>query len=416
MTRRYIFLLAVLSVSGPGLAEEWLQWGGPNGDFTVDAAGLAEEWPAEGPRQLWKRPLGDGYSSILYKDGTLFTLYRDGEHEVVVALDAETGKTGWEHRYPRKLWPDFRKSFGFGPNSTPLILGDRILSVGVSGQMRCLDVTTGELSWEHDLPAKFGRRKRVEEWGGSVSPMPYDGAAITLVGGDGHAVVAFDPEDGSAVWKSEPGGVSYAQTTITRLAGRDQFIYFEPEGLVALDPATGRTLWRSAIEFNNGNHLTPIVKCDESHIWVGSQFDSGGGRLLEITRRGDALAAEQHWYHSKLQASHWTLIRLGDHIYGSTGGNRVSFLTAFKWKTGEVAWRERGFHKAQALYADGKLLFLDESGDLTLAKISPQGPEVFATARVTESVSWTLPTLVSTKLYLRDRKNVLALDLAKSAN
>ena len=399
----------------PGLADDWLQWGGPDGDFTVKSAGLAETWPDGGPKQLWKRSLGGGYSSILHKNGRLFTMYLDGEEEVVVALDAATGKTEWEHRYSREPWPDMRPQFGLGPNATPLIVDDRILSVSIDGQLRCLDLATGKLLWKHDLPAEFGRLKRDEEYGYSASPLRYKDSVIVHAGGDGASIVAFDPEDGSIVWKAEPGGVSYAQPTITTLAGREQFIYFSPEGVNALDPSTGRLLWHNPVEVDNGNHLTPAVKCDENHLWVSSQFLSGGGRLIKVTAEGDAMRAEQLLYERRLRASHWTMIPIGDLIYGSTGGNDVSFLTAFNWKTGKTVWRERGYHKAQALYADGKLLFLDEQGQLVLGKVSPEGFELLAKAEVTERVSWALPTLVSTTLYLRDTKQILALDLGQNA-
>ena len=404
-------LLGLIATSLNAEAEDWLQWGGPRGNFTVQASRLDEAWPAEGPRRLWRRPLGDGYSAILVKGDALYTEYRSGDDTFVVALDVETGSTKWEHRYSTKPWPEMDKNFGLGPNATPLIIGDRIVSISIDGHMRCLDLGAGRLLGEHDLPAEFGRRKRVEEYGYSASPLSYKNTILTLVGGDDHAVVAFDPASGSAVWKSEAGGVSYAPATLTTLADRDQFIYFEPEGVVALDPLTGGLLWRSPIEFDNGNHLTPAVRCDDSHLWVGSQFVTGGGRLLEIARQGEALAAKQVWFDKKLRAAHWTSIRIGDFVYGSVGGNDVSFLGAFEWKTGKIAWRERGFHKAQCLYADGKLLFLDETGQLAMAKVSPQGVQVLAKAQVTESVSWTLPTLVGGKLYLRDRKHILALDL-----
>jgi len=407
-----VVLFLVLLSSRQGLAGEWLQWGGPDGDFTIQVEGLAEWWPEDGPKVLWQRPLGEGYSSILFKDDQLFTMYREGDDEVVVSLDARTGATKWEHRYTVETFPEMTLDFGLGPNATPLIVDERIISIGISGQIRCLDLASGELIWKHDLPAEYGRRQRDEEYGYSNHPMHHEGKIIVLVGGTDHAVVAFDPEAGSTVWKSEPGGISYAPTTLTTLGGREQFIYLEPEGVVGLDPATGQTLWRQPMEYSNGNHLTPIVKCDENHIWVGSQFPTGGGRLLEITGQGEKWSAKQIWFETYLRASHWTSIRIGDFIYGSTGGNEVSLLTAFNWTTGEVAWRRRGFHKAQSLYADGKLLFLDEDGRLTLAKVSPEGLEILDSAQVTESISWTLPTLVDTKLFARDKKNILALDLA----
>ncbi len=409
----YLLLTAALALllANPTPADDWLRWGGPNGDFTVAAGALAESWPAAGPRELWRRPLGEGYSSILFRGGRLFTMYRDGDDEIVVALDASTGKTIWEHRETPKLWRDMTHHFGRGPNGTPLLIGDRLISVGVAGRVQGLDPASGEPAWEYDLPRELGRRRRMEEYGYSGSPLPYDGKAIVLAGGGQHAVVAFDPLDGELAWKSEPGSVSYAPPTITRLAGRDQYVYFSTLGVHGLDPRNGKTLWSAEIEFNNGNHLTPAVRCDDRHLWVGSQFDSGGGRLLEITGEGDALAARQLWFETRLQASHWPLIRRGDYVYGSIGGNRTSFLAAIHWRTGEIAWRQRGFHKAQSLWADGKLLFLDEGGQLALARVSPEGAEILATAQVTRSVSWSLPTLVGTTLYLRDQEEVLALDL-----
>lgn len=450
------FVATLLVCSSLARCDDWLQWGGPKGDFTVAATGLAEKWPSDGPKILWKRPLGDGYSAILCKGDRLFTAYRDGDNDVVIALDARSGKTIWENRQPYQLWPDMTREFGLGPNSTPLIVGDRIVHVTIDGRLRCLDLDAGKPLWQHDLPGEFGRRKRVEEYGYSGNPLPYRDTIILPVGGDGTGVIAVRPSDGSVVWKSEPCGVSYAPATVTNLLGQDQYVFFTPEGVRALNPGTGVTLWHSDIPFNNGNHLTPIVRCDDAHLWVASQFLTGGARLLSVAKAGGTspapnsatlaggtgsstpgasgsattgekpaaspvamlppYVAKEEWFQKKLQASHWTSIRVGDYIYGSIGGNDLSFLSAFEWKTGKIAWRERGFHKAQCLYADEKLLFLDEPGKLTLAKVSPEKLQVLASAPITEAVSWTVPTLVGTKLYARDRKNILALELGRTGS
>lgn len=419
MTARNTWTLRVLllvSVSGAphAVGQDWLAWGGPRGDFTIQPQGIVEAWPEGGPRQLWKRPLGDGYSAILCTGDALFTAYHDHGDDVVIALDSKTGSTKWEHRQKVEFWPDMTKEFGPGPNATPLLMGGRLMHIGIDGRMRCLDALTGKLLWEKDLPKQFGRRKRVEEYGYSGSPLPYRDTAIVLVGGDRAAVVALNPADGAIVWGSEPGGVSYAPAAILRLAGVEQCIYFEPQGVVSLDPAAGNTLWRSPIPFNNGNHLTSAVKCDESSLWVGSQFTTGGGRLLKLTRADASWKVEQAWFNNKLQATHTPWIREGDYVYGSIGFS-TWFLCAVNWKTGEIAWRERGHPKAQLLHVDGKLLFVDEDGKLVLARFSPVKLEVLHTAQVSESVSWTAPTLVAKVLYLRDRKNILALDLSQAA-
>ena len=89
-------------------------------------------------------------------------------------------------------------------------------------------------------------------------------------------------------------------------------------------------------------------------------------------------------------------------------------MTAFNWSTGEILWQERGHHMAQSLYADGKLIFLTEGGTLSIARVSPKRLEVLDTHPITEAVSWSLPSLVDGKLYVRDRKHILALDLGKT--
>lgn len=409
-----VFLVVSVSVAPHAVGQDWLGWGGPRGDFTIEPQGIAEAWPEGGPRQLWKRTLGDGYSAILRQGDALFTAYHDKGDEVVLALDAKTGATKWEHRQKVEFWRDMTKQFGPGPNATPLLMAGRLIHIGIDGRTRCLDASTGKLLWTNDLHKEFGRLKRVEEYGYSGSPLPYRDTAIVLVGGDQAAVIALNPADGAVVWKSKPGGVSYAPGSIVSLAGSVQYVYFEPDGVVALDPATGRHLWNSPIEFNNGNHLTSVLKCDESSLWVGSQFDTGGGRLLKLTRAGGSWNVEQAWFNARMQATHTPWVREGDYVYGCTGFTTL-FLSAANWKTGQIAWRERGYPKAQLLQVDGKLLLVDENGKLVLARFSPEKLQVLATAQVTERVSWTAPTLVARVLYLRDRKNILALDLGQAA-
>lgn len=417
MTRVLVlFLATAITIAPSAFAGDWLKWGGPSGDFTVATEGLADRWPDEGPPLLWKRPLGDGFSSILFDNDRLYTMYRVAEQEVIVCLDAGNGKTIWEHRYDRTLWPDhddYRQSFTKGPNATPLLVGDRLFAIGVAGQLHCLNKQTGEVLWQLDLPQKFGRRTRQEEYGFSASPLPYDDFIIVQVGGKDHAVVALKPEDGSVVWNSAAGSVSYAQATLTRFANRDHFVYFSADGVESLDPKTGKKLWSFHVPTLSGNHLTPVVQTDDDHIYVSSQGAQGGGQLLKLADDDGRIVVKAQWSSETLRTSVWTLIRLGDYIYGSSGDQVVSVLTAFNWRTGKIAWRVRGFHMAQSLFADEKLIFLDRSGRLGLARVSPEGFELLDSHQLTDSGSWTLPTLVDGKLYVRNRKEILAVDLAK---
>ena len=134
---------------------------------------------------------------------------------------------------------------------------------------------------------------------------------------------------------------------------------------------------------------------------------------MKLSDDDGRIVVKQQWADGTLRGSCWTLIRLGDYIYGSSGDQVVSVLTAFNWRTGKIAWRERGFHMAQSLFADGKLIFLDQKGRLGLARVSPERFELLDSHQLTDTGSLTLPTLVDGRLYVRDRKQILAVDLAK---
>src|SRR5262245_13914811 len=128
----------------------WPQWGGPNRNFKVAAQGIKENWPAGAPKRLWSRPLGEGHSAILVEQGKLYTMYSSGNREVIISLDAETGKTVWEFPYEANTSP-LDLSAGKGPHSTPLIVGNLVYAVGLKGTMHALDKNNGRMGWKHDL-------------------------------------------------------------------------------------------------------------------------------------------------------------------------------------------------------------------------------------------------------------------------
>ena len=132
-------------------SKDWSQWGGPQRNFKSSITGLATTWPAAGPRRLWERELGDGFSAIAAEDGKLFTMYRKGEQEVVVALDAASGKTLWEYGYAAPFWKQQDMSNGPGPHAMPLVLGGFVFTTGATGKLHCLNKKTGQTVWSHDL-------------------------------------------------------------------------------------------------------------------------------------------------------------------------------------------------------------------------------------------------------------------------
>src|SRR5882672_10907922 len=140
-----------LILSGAAAAADWLQWGGPERNFRLAPTVKPPGWPASGPKQLWTRDLGDGYSSILVSGNVLYTMYRKGSQDVVIALDSATGKTVWETPIDAAHVSGMNVEAGPGPHSTPLIVGDRIFVTTVIAHLVALDRSTGKRIWSHDL-------------------------------------------------------------------------------------------------------------------------------------------------------------------------------------------------------------------------------------------------------------------------
>ena len=396
---------------------DWTQWGGPARNFVTEATGLAPVWPAGGPKRLWTRALGEGHSTILAEGARLFTQYRPigllsavrrSQEEAIVALDAPSGKTVWEFKYGAATSGlDF--SQGAGPHSTPLIVGHRLFATGSRKELYALDKTDGRLLWSHDLMKTFGGPQ--PERGYTCSPLGYRDTIIVAVGGPGQAVAAFKADTGALVWKNGTFEMSPASPILIDVDGQAQLVVFGGDQIVGMNPENGQTLWSHPHRTSYGlNISTPSWSSADRLLFTSSAYGTGS-RALELRQAGGRTSVAEKWASPRVRIHFGSVIRLGDYVYGSSGDFGPAFLTALEMKTGRIAWQDRTFARAQLLYADGKLILLDEDGSLGLATISPQGLKVLARAPVLENVSWTAPTLAGTRLYVRDRKNVAAFDL-----
>jgi outer membrane protein assembly factor BamB len=392
-------------LSSPASAQ-WTSWGGPRADFSADCSGLKTEWPESGPKKLWSRALGEGYSAVLVDGDRLYTMYRGESKERVVCLDAKSGETRWEHAYDSDPAPGHVSEFGDGPRATPLISGDRIYTIGVSGSMHCLDKNSGKVHWSKELWKDLGGT--VLNHGYSSSPIEYKDTVIVLVGGNGHGIVAFKKEDGAVAWQGTDFDNSFSTPRIYKLRGEDQLITFMAREVAGVDPSSGRLLWSFPHE-NQWRQNISMPVLIEDVLFISSP--EAGARGLKLSRKGEGFDVEEVWSNRKVQFYHVTTVEAGGFVYGCSGGQAPHFMMGVNHKTGELAWRERGFSKANTILADGWLLILDEDGNLALATARPDGLTVHAKVDVVEGVAWTVPTLVGKTLYVRDKKSVSAYDM-----
>jgi outer membrane protein assembly factor BamB len=401
-------------------AAEWRQWGGPTRNFQVEVPGLAETWPEGGPTRLWSRPLGAGHSSVIVDDGRLFTLYRplvDGagwaSEETVISLDAATGETVWEYTYPSRPM-DF--NFGAGPHASPLVVGDRLFTAGTNKQLHVFDKRTGELLWSHDLVADFEApptliRPAVKA-GYGASPIAYKDMVIVTAGGPGQSVMAFRQEDGAPVWRSGDFLISPAAPILADVDGQTQLLVYGGQTINGLEPDTGTVLWTHDHETQGDmNNSTPVWG-DDNILFMTSAYN-GGGRAVRLSRDGMETHVEELWFNTRLAVMFANVLRLGDYLYGSSGGFGPAIVTALHVKTGEIAWQQRGYGRSSFVHADGKVIMLTEDGHLVLARLSPTGFQVLSSATLLDTTAWTAPTLVGTTLYVRDRAQIVALDVGE---
>jgi hypothetical protein len=208
--------------------------------------------------------------------------------------------------------------------------------------------------------------------------------------------------------------VSYATPIVIDVAGQVQLVYFSSDEIISLDARSHEKLWSFPVLNQYSNNATGPLWGDDGLLWVATQLD-GGTRALRLTRNGDTTDVEEVWVSQNLSIHYWNTLRLDGHAYLSVGGNG-SVKVGVDLSTGEILWRERGFEKANLVHTGDWTLLLDANGQLALLDLRPDGVTIQAQARILEGPTWTVPTLLGSKLYVRDKQTIRALELGPTGS
>jgi outer membrane protein assembly factor BamB len=388
----------------------WPQWGGPDRNFVVAAADFALAWPAAGPPRLWARPLGDGFSSIVTDGVLLYTLYRDGADDVVVSLDATTGRTRWEARYGAPFTELCTEQLGPAPRAAPLIAGDRLITLSAGGLMNSFDRHTGARQWTRDILQ--GSADALRACGFASSPLAYKNTIITTAGGPRRGVLALDAATGAIVWQSQDFENGYSSPVLIDLDGQPEVVVFTSGEIAGLNPDTGALEWTRPHPSDQGvNVATPVWGSD--HLLFVSSAYNGGSRVLKLTRAGGRVTADEIWANKRVRIHFGNAVRFGNRIYASNGDFGSAPFAAIDISTGEMTWRDRSVTRSTLIGAGNRLIILDEDGNLALATPGESGLTVYAKAQILHERAWTVPTLIGTTLFVRDRHQIMALNLGR---
>lgn len=404
MKRRFILTAAValLSLASQAAAQTaalWPQWRGPNRDGISKETGLLKQWPADGPPLVWKATgAGAGYSSFSIADGKLYTMGLRGNREFVIAFDVATGKEAWATAHGSA----FHNDRGNGPRGTPTVDGDRVYALGGNGDLSALDAHTGKIIWTKNVLKEFGGSNIT--WGISESPLVIGNKVLVNPGGPGASIVALNKADGSVIWKSQSDKAGYSSAIPVEVNGGTQVVFFTSERAVGLDLKDGRLLWEYSRPANNvANVATPIVRANR--VFISSDYGTGGG-VVEIKPDNKA---QELWFSKDMRNHHSSSVLIGDYLYGFSS----AILTAIKFDTGEIAWRDRSVGKGSLVYADGNLYCLSENGVVGLVEATPTGYKEKGRFRIPQDQlpTWTHPVVAGGRLYLRDQDTIYAFDV-----
>ena len=340
-------ILAWLAIVAPAIAEgaAWPQWGGPARNFIAPDAPISRPpGRRSGPRTLWRRPLGDGFSGIVSDGTTLYTMYRDGGSDVVAALDAADGKTVWEARYTAPFSETCSERLG------------RVAARRAADRRRPADHRQRR---RHDAQLRPPHRaaamdapssskpgdEAAKPCGYSSSPVVFNGTIITMAGGKGRGVVAIDIATGREKWASQDFMNGYSSPLLIDLDGRPELVVFTAGEVSGLDPAHRRLEWTQPHPADYGVNVAMPVWGNDHLLFVSSAYN-GGSRVLRLARAGDAVKVEEVWANKRVRIHFGNAVRFGDRVYASNGDFGAAPFAAVDVKTGEMAWRDRSVSRS----------------------------------------------------------------------
>ena len=399
-------LFAACGAVAASEGESWPQWGGPSRDFRVATESLT--WPERGLPIVWQLDLDEGYSGVVASHGKLFTIGRRGDKERVVALSADAGKTLWSYEYEAPLPSFLLTNHGVGPRSTPLLAGDRLFTVGITGTLLCLERDSGRLVWRRDLVTELGGSRNTR--GYASSPLAFGELLILPVGGAGQALVAFRQASGEVAWKSGDLDAGMASPFLVELGGEPQVVALLHGAVAGFVPATGRLLWSHPHGGRGERNISTPVFGEDGRLFMSSAY-GGGARVVRLEAKSGKTEVSELWADEKVRVMFTNALRIGRHIFVSSGDFGPVPLTALAVETGAVAWRDRSFGRLNMVQLGRQVMVLDEKGSLGLVSLSDSGLTVHSRMQLPVDKAWTAPSVVGRRVYLRTNTALFALEL-----
>jgi outer membrane protein assembly factor BamB len=365
--------------------------------------GLSSQWTTQPPRELWRRPVGLGWSAFAVVKGRVYTQEQRGTQELVTCYDLLTGAPVWEHADTTRFveWQG-----GDGPRATPTVQEGLVYALGATGLLNCLDATNGKALWQKSVLAEH--QLGTNEWAVSASPLLVDNLVVVTGGrGPGPTLIAYDRKTGAPVWKSGDDSASYASPIVTSIAGHRVILSSNARSVTATDPATGKIVLEHPWGSPKWPKASQPVVIGGDRIFVSGGYGMGCQMIRVQVASDGTLKSEVQWKGVSLKTQFNSVAVREGHLYGLDDG----LLACVDLETGKRVWKDGRFGSGQTLVVGDFILVQNERGSVHLCAASPRGFEEFASIPALGSKTWNHPTLAGRFLLVRNDREAVCYEL-----
>jgi outer membrane protein assembly factor BamB len=383
-------------------AADWPGFRGAGRDSIIPGTRITTDWSASPPVQLWRRPIGPGWSSFAVRGDLLYTQEQRGEEEVVACYNATTGNPVWAHRDVARFW---ESNAGAGPRATPTLHAGHVYTFGATGIVNALDAGDGAMSWSRNAASDTGAK--VPGWGFASSPLVVGDTVIVAASGK---LVAYDLATGAPRWLGPAGGDSYSSPHLVTIDGVDQILLMSALGATSVAPEDGKLLWKHPWP-SDTRIMQPAVTADgDLLITSGDAMGGIGIRRIAVAHGPTGWTTAERWTSAGLKPNFNDFVVHDGHVFGFDG----VYLACIDAKDGKRNWKGGHYGHGQLvlLRDQGLLLVLSEEGELALVKAAPDQFTELARFPALEGKTWNHPVLVGDRLLVRNGNEMVAFRLS----
>ncbi len=386
-------------------AAAWPGFRGPRREGVVRGLRIETDWSGKPPAELWRRPIGPGWSSFAVGGDLLYTQEQRGEHELVSCYRLSTGAPVWRHRDPVRF---YESNGGAGPRGTPTLHNGRVYALGATGILNALDARTGAAVWSRNAAADTGASE--PGWGFTSSPLVVDDTLVVATSG---RLVSYDLATGRPRWTHTTGGGGYSSPHLVTIDGVQQILLLAGNGATSVAPADGARLWQHV--WDVGTAIVQPGFAGERDVLVPLADTMGGQgmRRLAVAHDSGGWTLEERWTTRGLKPYFNDFVVHEGHAFGFDG----AILASIDLATGERTWKGGRYGQGQMLLLPDQdvLLVLSEEGELALVSATPDKFTELARFKAIEGKTWNHPVLVGDVLLVRNGEEMAAFRLAREA-